>query len=122
MPILILISGVIMKDLTPLPLLEIVTLGFQELQDVQRFQGSQTGDIDLFQFVADLVPDLQFHVLGKEAGFDSQQFLDPAGDAFLDQAVQLLFLQVEQNFLCPFNHRFMDQPRKPGKRADYFFQ
>ena len=36
--------------------MELVALVFQELQDVQRFQGIQAGDVDLLKLVADLVP------------------------------------------------------------------
>ncbi|MCJ7482445.1 MAG: hypothetical protein MUO31_05710 [Thermodesulfovibrionales bacterium] len=70
--------------------MKLVALALQKLQDVQGFQRRQEGDVDLFQFFADLVPDLQLHVLGKEASVHGRHLLDPAGDALLDQAVQYL--------------------------------
>jgi len=51
--------------------MKLVALAFQELQDVQRLQRRQAGDVDLFQLVADLVPDLQLHVLGDKESYIS---------------------------------------------------
>ncbi|MCX6557522.1 MAG: hypothetical protein NTW95_08870 [Candidatus Aminicenantes bacterium] len=48
--------------------MKLVALGFQELKDVKGFQRRQAGNVDLLQFVADLVLNLHFHVLGEKAG------------------------------------------------------
>src|SRR5512133_599662 len=55
---------------------EPVALALQVLQDVQRLQRRDPGDIDLLQLVADLVPALQLHVLGKKAGAHGPHFFD----------------------------------------------
>lgn len=64
--------------------MEIVALGFQKLQDVQRFQRGDAGDIDLLQLVADFVPDFYFHVLGEKAETHGRHFFEAASDALLN--------------------------------------